>query len=239
MDIIPVVDIMGGVAVHAREGRREQYRPLQSVLCSTPEPEAVIRGLLGLYPFKRVYIADLDALMGKDPQTDLAVELERSFPQVEFWMDRGLPRLSELESFPVKKHARSVVGSESLSEESLPLLARSYPDFILSLDFLGDRLLGAEQLLYSPELWPETVILMSLSHVGSTAGPDFDRLASFSRKHPHRRFIVAGGVRDEQDLIRLKSMETAGVLLASALHSGTIDSRLIRRVIEDSEEAVT
>jgi len=238
MDIIPVIDIMNGVAVHAREGRREHYRPLQSALCSTAEPKAVIHGLLRVHPFKRVYIADLDALMGKDPQTDLAADLERCFPETEFWIDRGLPSFDEMPSSSSKTNARAVVGSESLSEESLPLLARLGPELILSLDFLGDRLLGAEQLLYSPELWPETVILMSLSHVGSTVGPDFGRLASFSREHPDRRFIVAGGVRDEQDLRRLKTMGAAGVLVASALHSGTVDSRLIEDVIEDSEDAV-
>jgi phosphoribosylformimino-5-aminoimidazole carboxamide ribotide isomerase len=231
MEIIPVIDIMGGVAVHAKEGRREHYRPLQSVLCSTSEPEAVIRGLLGLHPFKRIYIADLDALMGKGAQNDLTIDLRRRFPEVEFWIDRGLPSGDEPPPFPAEANGCAVVGSESLSEDSLPILSRLGPNFILSLDFIGDRLLGAAKLLNNPELWPEKVILMSLSHVGSKAGPDLDRLAWFSRKHPQRRFTVAGGVRDEQDLRRLKSMGAAGVLLASALHSGTIDSRMI----EDSE----
>jgi len=237
MDIIPVIDIMNGVAVHAKEGRREHYRPLRSVLCSSAEPKAVVLGLLRLYPFKRIYLADLDALMGKAPQTALAADLGRSFPEIEFWIDRGLPSPGDLPFSPSETNARSVVGSESLSGESFAVLSRSCPDFILSLDFLGDRLLGMEPLLESPELWPERVILMSLSHVGSAAGPDFGRLASFSRKHPYRRFIVAGGVRDEQDLRRLKTMEAAGVLIASALHSGTVDARLIESVIEGSGDA--
>src|SRR5690606_15759773 len=107
---------MGGLAVHAKEGRREHYRPLQSVLCPTAEPKAVVRGLLGLYPFKRIYMADLDALMGKGPQTALALELERGFPNIEFWIDRGLPSAGETLSFPSESNARAVVGSESLSE---------------------------------------------------------------------------------------------------------------------------
>lgn len=235
MEIIPVIDIMGGVAVHAKEGRREHYRPLRSVLCSTSEPGAVIRGLLGLHPFKRIYMADLDALMGKGAQNDLTIDLRRRFPEVEFWIDRGLPSGGEPPPFPAEANERAVVGSESLSEDSLPILSRQAPtNVILSLDFIGDRLLGAAKLLDNPELWPEKVILMSLSHVGSKAGPDLDRLARFSRKYPQRRFTVAGGVRDEQDLKRLKSMGAAGVLLASALHAGTIDSRMI----EDSEKGV-
>jgi phosphoribosylformimino-5-aminoimidazole carboxamide ribotide isomerase len=227
MEIIPVIDIMGGLAVHAKEGRRERYRPLQSALCSTAEPEAVIRGLLAFHPFKRIYMADLDALMGKAPQTDLAIDLTRRFPDIEFWMDRGLPSDGDIPFFQTGSNVRAVIGSESLSEKSLALLTRLERDFILSLDFLGDRLLGAASLLDSPELWPERVILMSLAHVGSTAGPDFHRLASFNLKHPDRRFIVAGGVRNGHDLRRLKTMGAAGVLVASALHSGAVNPRLI------------
>lgn len=234
METIPVIDIMSGLAVHAKKGRRECYRPLQSTLCSTAEPEAVIRGLLAFHPFKRIYMADLDAIMGKAPQTDLAIDLTRRFPDIEFWIDRGFPSAGDIPFFRSEPNVRAVVGSESLSEKSLPLLSRLEPDFILSLDFLGDRFLGAESLLDGPELWPERVILMNLARVGSAAGPDFDRLASFNRKHPDRRFIVAGGVRDGHDLRRLKTMRAAGVLVASALHSGAVDSRLI----EDSGKTV-
>ncbi|HYE35993.1 HisA/HisF-related TIM barrel protein [Methylocaldum sp.] len=235
MELIPVIDIMSGVAVHAKEGRREHYRPLQSVLCSTAEPNSVMRGLLRLHPFKRIYVADLDALMDKGSQADLLLDLLRTFPEVEFWIDQGLPRHDKIPSFPSENNARMVVGSESLSEESVPLLASLRSGFVLSLDFLDERLLGAKQLLDSPELWPESVILMSLSHVGSTTGPDFDRLEVFSRKHSHRRFIAAGGIRNEQDLRRLKAMGAAGVLIASALHSGIVDSRMIERSARDSE----
>ena len=36
MRIIPVLDLMNGVAVRAVGGRRSEYRPLVSRLCATP-----------------------------------------------------------------------------------------------------------------------------------------------------------------------------------------------------------
>ena len=64
MDIIPVIDLMGGQAVHAKLGRRDEYRPLQSRLCRTSRPLDVAEALLALYPFRTLYLADLDAIRG-------------------------------------------------------------------------------------------------------------------------------------------------------------------------------
>ncbi len=64
LKIIPVIDILSGVAVHAVRGKREEYQPLKSVLCASSKPVDVAfaykaRG------FKELYIADLDAILGK------------------------------------------------------------------------------------------------------------------------------------------------------------------------------
>ena len=47
-EIIPVIDLMGGVVVHARSGERDSYRPLTSPLAASAEPAEVVRGLLTL-----------------------------------------------------------------------------------------------------------------------------------------------------------------------------------------------
>ena len=65
MKIIPVIDILSGQAVSAYRGERDSYQPLQSMLCQGSEPAAVLRGFLDFYPFTAVYLADLDALLGR------------------------------------------------------------------------------------------------------------------------------------------------------------------------------
>jgi phosphoribosylformimino-5-aminoimidazole carboxamide ribotide isomerase len=229
MKIIPVLDLMHGQAVHARHGRREHYRPLQSLLCRSAEPQAVVDGLLGLQPFDTIYVADLDALMGKSRQSAVLSRLMRTFPGIRFWVDQGLPDSREWPFFEAEDNAVMVVGSESFSEQSLPLLTDRRASFILSLDFRDGEWLGPDQLPKRPELWPETVILMNLTQVGGTDGPDFGRAKRFKARYPHHRFVAAGGVRGESDLERLAAMGMDAVLMASALHSGAVDARVLGR----------
>jgi phosphoribosylformimino-5-aminoimidazole carboxamide ribotide isomerase len=229
MEIIPVIDLMHGQVVHARRGRRETYRPLESPLCRNSEPEAVVEGLLRLHGFDTFYVADLDALMGQGHQAATVESLTEAFPELTFWIDRGWPEPGDGEAFARDDRVLTVIGSESLGEARLPLLADPGAPFILSLDFRGDDLVGPARLLDRPELWPETVILMSLSHVGGAAGPDFERAEQFRHQHPGRRFVAAGGVRHARDLERLEVLGIGAVLMASALHSGAVDSEALAR----------
>ena len=229
MKIIPVLDLMNGLVVHARRGRRADYRPLQSPLCKASEPRALIEGLLDLHPFRTLYAADLDALTGRGRQTVALEHLGRAFPELELWVDQGFPDRGERPSFPPWGRIVPVIGSESLDDQRLLSMAQLPRDFILSLDFRNGVLVGPTDLLERPDLWPERIILMSLSRVGSGDGPDFVRAERFVRRHPKHRFIAAGGVRNERDLERLEALGMAAVLVASALHSGTIDSGVLNR----------
>lgn len=229
MEIIPVIDLMNGLVVHARRGRREEYRPIESPLCRDSDPEAVVEGLLGLHGFETFYVADLDALMGKGRQSAVLERLKRAFPRLSFWVDQGWSDHEEQQAFSTDRRILRVIGSESLTGESLPFLERSREPFILSLDFSGGGLMGPVRLLDRPDLWPATVILMSLAHVGGTEGPDFPRAGEFRRRHPERRWVAAGGVRDAGDLARLEALGFSAVLMASALHSGVVDSGVLRR----------
>ena len=225
---------MHGLAVHARQGHREQYQPLRSELCDSPEPRRVLEVLLRLYPFRTVYIADLDALMGRPAQTGLLQELRREFPHLRFWVDRGLPE-GWTEGNPVwKSNPVTVLGSESLDQADLPRLGEIHAQYLLSLDFREGRLLGPEELLRNPAFWPEWVILMNLTRVGAPLGPDMAQALEFTKKYPKHRFFVAGGVRDPGDLARLKAGGMAGVLIASALHSGKVDGSVLRRLKQDA-----
>jgi phosphoribosylformimino-5-aminoimidazole carboxamide ribotide isomerase len=46
MKLIPVMDLMSGQVVHARRGERDQYRPIQSILCPSAAPEAILQALI-------------------------------------------------------------------------------------------------------------------------------------------------------------------------------------------------
>ncbi|MGE3290704.1 MAG: nickel transporter, partial [Geminicoccaceae bacterium] len=89
-ELIPVVDLMGGVVVHARAGDRDRYRPLaQSLVAASAEPVAVVEGLLGLHPFPALYIADLDAIRKQGDNTSTILALRHRFPELRMWVDAG------------------------------------------------------------------------------------------------------------------------------------------------------
>ena len=89
MKIIPVLDLMGGLVVHAKAGAREHYRPISTPLCTQAEPLHVIEALLSLHPFDTLYIADLDALMQHGDHNRLIHHLAARYPDKDFWVDQG------------------------------------------------------------------------------------------------------------------------------------------------------
>lgn len=216
MDVIPVIDIMDGIAVHARAGDRQNYRPLHSRLATDPSPWTVLRGLLRLYPFPTVYLADLDALRGKPAQCRLFAALLADFPQIRFWVDRGFAPTMRLTG------ALAVIGSESLMSQDLQNLPVESDSWALSLDQGPGGRMDAAGIFERADLWPTRVILMNLGRVGTGRGPDVEQVAGYRRRYQQHTFIAAGGVRDHDDLERLAALGVSGVLVASALHDGRV-----------------
>ncbi|MEJ2761616.1 MAG: HisA/HisF-related TIM barrel protein [Gammaproteobacteria bacterium] len=219
MKIIPVIDILSARAVRAYRGDRDGYRPLESALCPRPDPAGVLQGYLGLFPFTTIYIADLDAILGRGDNRDVLGELVRRFPGVEFWLDDG----NSGADFPREARLHTVIGSETgIAADAVGDAAGANPDTVLSLDFNQEGLLGDADLLEQPERWPGRCIVMALHRVGSGEGPDTALLASLRARAPDREWYAAGGIRHAEDLHALAEAGAAGALIASALHNGTI-----------------
>lgn len=232
LDIIPVVDLMAGRVVHARHGDRQNYKPLETPYSPMAEPVAVVQGMLRVANFKTFYVADLDALMGKEPQRQLLERLAVSFPERIFWIDLGMHGVGMRPGHIMGKRSWPVIGSESLTEQMLGRLVKARSDCILSLDFQDRILRGPEKLLAQPECWPQKVILMNLKRVGGLDGPDFEQAAHFVHTYPDHEFIAAGGVRHDGDLEALERIGVSAVLVATALHAGNISGG-VRRLLPE------
>ncbi len=218
--IVPVIDIMDGLAVHARRGQRDQYRPVQSVLSADAVPESLANGMVGLHRFPQIYVADLNAIMGKGGQHDVISTLT---PHAEIWLDQGISTPDQAKN---RNDVTFVVGSESLPDVSAwSALKALVPDtrLILSLDFdPAGNLKGPSQLWQTAELWPSRVIVMILDRVGSGGGPDLDRLMQAQSKSDAAQIYAAGGVRNMADVTTLTTHGLSGALIATALHDGTL-----------------
>ncbi len=217
MKIIPVIDLKDGVVVHARQGEREHYQPVNTDLCPAPDIYQVIQAFLGIHDFDTLYIADLNAITHQGDHQNLISNVLACFPQISFWIDSGYQGYKKYPGNYVP-----VLGSECYSDETLSELDAFDKRFILSLDYSAIEALGSKILFSNHDLWPDTIIVMTLNRVGSHQGPDLDKLNRYCRQYPHKNFIAAGGIRDIYDLQALKQAGIQQSLVASALHSGAI-----------------
>jgi phosphoribosylformimino-5-aminoimidazole carboxamide ribotide isomerase len=217
MQVIPVIDLMRGLVVHAKLGERAVYQPIETPLSPTSDPVDVVTGLMRLAPFPTLYIADLDAILERGDNFVALDRLRRAFPDCDLWIDNGAADARRVEA--TRPFGAPVIGSES--QRDLALLA-SERDVLLSLDFREDAFQGPPELLTRADLWPARILVMTLARIGGGAGPDFDRLAAIRRLAGPRDVYAAGGLRDRADLEALQAAGVAGVLAASALHDGRL-----------------
>jgi phosphoribosylformimino-5-aminoimidazole carboxamide ribotide isomerase len=143
-------------------------------------------------------------------------------PGAELWIDNGIGDANAARAWLAGCPHCLVIGSESQPGTEAIQALRDEKRILLSLDFRGDDFQGPERLLAEPALWPGRVIVMTLVRVGGAAGPDIDRVAGIVACAQGRAVIGAGGVRDKADLQALRSAGAAGVLVATALHTGAL-----------------
>lgn len=230
MNIVPVIDLMDGQVVHAKYGDRKHYQPILSTLCGSSAPEDILNGLMRLYPFKQVYIADINAIQGKGEHHHTIKSIREQHPHIEIWLDAGINQATIAENW-LAMGVLPVIGSESIASISDydAIQHRLANHYVLSLDWLDNRFLGPTELVEDAEYWPEYIIAMTLNKVGSGSGPDVERLQKLQAKHS--KVYAAGGVRDAVDLKALADMGVAGALIASALHNGILTGGEIDQVM--------
>jgi phosphoribosylformimino-5-aminoimidazole carboxamide ribotide isomerase len=228
MQIIPVIDLMQNHVVHAKLGQRSHYQPIQSTLCDSSEPPAITAALLELYPFKTLYIADLDAILGKGDHAEMIEKIAEKYPQLSIWLDSGVGQMNARALYK-SPQIRAVIGSESIAslQDYRAISYAIHSTHILSLDYSATSQMGIAELHDQARFWPDDTICMTLNAVGSAQGVDEARLKHLIalnsvRKNPSRIY-AAGGIRHLDDLQTLASMRVAGALIATALHNGSIN----------------
>ena len=203
-------------------GDRASYPLLDSPLSPTSDAVDVVRGLLGMFSFPALYVADLDAIQGSGDNSQSLRRIRAEVGQLRMWVDNGVADASTLYAFIGADLGTLVIGSESQRDSALIAQRRDSKQVVLSLDFRGDAFQGPDEILAEPALWPRRIIVMTLARVGSGAGPDLTRFTAIRSIAGGREIYAAGGVRDAADLSALKAVGAAGALIATALHERRI-----------------
>ena len=250
MQVIPVIDIMRGIAVHARRGERSTYQPIRSVLVRGADPIALLQAYRATIGSKAAYIADLDAIMGSGENLAVIEKMAAAEPELELLVDAGIHDPLQSRRLLDVGVKRVIIASESLTgfDAASPLLAVLGTDRALfSLDLNAhvtmwrepsteskDPIVAAVRLL---SLGFREAILLEMDRIGAGSGVDvalFDRLTATV---PDMRFIVGGGIASVAELIRLQRAGAFGVLLATALHNGTITRADLEYVKAEAQKA--
>lgn len=235
--IIPVLDIRRGRVVHAIGGRREDYRPIDSRLTRSTDPGTVAECLLAACNGSELYAADLDAIEG-DGSASLPIRELIQACRTPVWLDSGPRRFQQIQDLCASAHVRPVLASETgsigLVRETLAAVGPGRT--AVSIDLRHGQLIvaghgweltdkcGASELAGQVARHGiRTVIVLDLARVGTGAGAGTERmLRDFRTALPDVRLIAGGGVRSWADVDALGAAGADAILVASALHDGTL-----------------
>ncbi|WP_397571235.1 HisA/HisF-related TIM barrel protein [Schlesneria sp. T3-172] len=235
MQVLPVLDILGGEVVRGVAGRRAEYRRIESRLSSSSDPVSIARRLRESFGFDRFYVADLDGIMQQKPHYDVYRHL--CDERFKLLIDAGVCDFAGTQALARAGDVEIVLGLETTpSPQSVRQLAKSVPNITFSLDLLNGvpRFAGnvggwsqrpQEIAAQVVEAGGRSLIVLDLADVGMSTGGSTDLLCRFIRREfPDVELISGGGVRSRSDLLRFRELGVDSVLVASALHDGRLDS---------------
>jgi phosphoribosylformimino-5-aminoimidazole carboxamide ribotide isomerase len=238
MRIVGVIDVLGGRAVHARGGRREQYAPV-GVVAGEPvdgDALALARVYVDRLGVRELYVADLDAIEGGTSAINAGLLGRIATLGAPVWVDAGVTTTAAANAVLQAGASAVIVGLETLN--SLGALAGigqaiGSQQLAFSVDLRDGvpiTLAGAEHEHWSAaeigksaaERGAGTIIVLDLGRVGSGRGPDLELMAAMRGMVPEAALFAGGGVRGAEDVDVLARAGCDGALVATALLSGAL-----------------
>ncbi len=222
-----MIDLLNGSVVHAKRGDRTHYLPITSSLTSSTKPIDIVKAFMDIYPFDTLYIADLNAIQSientSQSHRSYIDQIHTSYPELAIWIDAGINSFQKAMIWQAP-YTQLIIGSESFTtlHDYQQLTSTLDTPFHLSLDFIANEYSGPQALLNNSQYWPHKVISMTLANVGANQGIDREIIEKLLGKSEKHAIYAAGGVRNRDDLLLLRSLDIKGALIATALHSKQI-----------------
>jgi HisA/HisF family protein len=233
MRIIPVLDLLGSQVVRGVAGRRDQYRPLQTRLVEGSDPVSVATAIRSTFGYSQFYVADLDAILTGEPNQSILQALCAA--RFSLLVDAGIRRSQDAGPIFGIGVEQVVAGLETVeSPQELAELVRHHGcgRIVFSLDLRDGKILS------NGSAWPSEafevaesaidagcteLIVLDIARVGTGGGvPTLGLCDQIRRTFPSVTILTGGGVRGVEDLRALDRAGIDGVLIASALHDGSI-----------------
>ena len=234
MQIIGVIDLKDGRAVHARGGRRELYAPLQrsAGVVVNGDPLTLAHLYAGAFGLTDIYVADLDAIGSARLQDDVLRRLGAI--GAALWIDAGIADADDARRVLQAGAGTLVIGLETLPafDALADICGSSTRPIAFSLDLRGGTPMtgSGASTPHAPETiarlavnaGAQSIIVLDVARVGAGAGPDLDLLRRVRASVPKVPLLAGGGVGGLGDLRELAHLGCTGALVATALHDGRL-----------------
>jgi phosphoribosylformimino-5-aminoimidazole carboxamide ribotide isomerase len=232
MKIIPVIDVLNGIAVHGIRGERKRYQPLKSLLFKSADPLEIASAFESL-GFSSLYLADLDAILDKTVNFSIYRQIMTE-TRLDLMVDAGIADITKARNVMETGVSKIVVGSETL--RSLGFVRQAVRAFgednvVVSIDQKGGKVLSASEAIASMDsvsiaqklasIGAHRVILLELDRVGTEYGINWALLRDILEQ-TRVEVLVGGGVRSLQELQELRKLGVSGALVATILHNGKL-----------------
>jgi phosphoribosylformimino-5-aminoimidazole carboxamide ribotide isomerase len=222
------MDIFNRGVVLAKGGHRENYFPVSdsSIICSNANPLDIVE----LLRPQEVYIADLNVLQQKEP-IEMNVEIIREVSlKTNTMLDFGVSSQEEVDK-TLSIASTAVIGTETGILSAIKDASFGNPGRIsVSIDMKQGRVLKKDpeipgdifEIVTILNYFPlKDLIFLDLDRVGTTSGFDSTLLYKLV-EHSKHIVLLAGGIRNMEDLFILERLGIKGSLVATAVHSGHI-----------------
>jgi HisA/HisF family protein len=238
VQIVGVIDLKDGMAVHAKGGHRHLYQPVATCAGARVDgdPIALARIYVEDLGLSRLYVADLNAIESRAPQTGTLRRLHDV--GATLLVDAGISTGDAAEHLYDAGADAVVIGLETLPSMAALMAICAVdrrPNLVFSLDLRDGIPVASDE--ESRRRQPEAIatcaaaagvdemIVLDLARVGAGLGPPLEVCRRIRAAAPDLPLLVGGGIRGMEDLSRLHEIECAGALVATAFHEGRLTAR--------------
>ncbi|BAW31077.1 MAG TPA: HisA/HisF family protein [Methanothermobacter sp.] len=222
IEVIPVLDLMGSLAVTGKSGERKKYKPLKTIFATSPDPIEIALSLKRAGA-QRIYIADLDAITGQGSNIHLIQKINHIIPVM---LDFGIQDFKGFE-FGLNIAWQVIVATETLKDiNELKKIFEVFPKsrIVVSIDTKKGKLYSKNLKMTLGEfkntliqLNPGEIILLDITRVGTQQGINKKLIKKFKGLD-----IIPGGGIKTSDIPTLSSIGIKKILAGTTLHQGKL-----------------
>jgi len=213
MKLIPAIDLKNNKVVLATGEKRCNYQEIPISLSPSSDPIDFIKYLSTLCNFNTIYIADLDSISKFSKKNIQINNILDKYKDINFMIDNGVSKMADLNIYN-KKNFKQIISTESFKDFN-NLKLSGYDNFILSADIAKGEIIFKD--FNYTKIYPNKVICMNLDNIGCNTGINENNIELIKNLFPQSKIIISGGIRDNEDIKRVKNMGYDEIILLTAI----------------------